>query len=78
MVPNDIAINSFADDHSIHKEFNHSLVDHEVQTIAILEGTLTNISSWMDAMCLKLSGNKTEYILFGSHKQLTKCQTATS
>ena len=45
-------------DDSIHKEFNCSPVDHEVQTIAKLQGTLTIISSWMDAMCLKLNGNK--------------------
>ena len=75
VIPNDIAINSFKDDHSIHKEFNPSLVDHEVQTIAKFEGTLTNISSWMDAMHLKLNGNKTECIPFGSHKQLTKCNS---
>ena len=62
--PNDIAINGFVDDHSICKEFNPSLVDHEVQTMAKPEGTLNNISRWMDAMCLKLNGNNTEYILF--------------
>ena len=48
---------------NLYKMFNPSLVDHDIQTIANLEGTLTNISSWMDTMCLKLNGNKTEYIL---------------
>ena len=77
VTPNDIAINGFADDHSIYKGSNPSLVDHEAKTTAKLEGTLTNISSWMDAMCLKLNGNTTEYVLFGSHKQLTKCNSRT-
>ena len=33
VVPNNIAINGFMDDHSVHKEFNHRLVDYEVHTI---------------------------------------------
>ena len=62
VIPNGIAISCFADDHSIHKEFNPSLVDHEVQTIAKLESTLAYISSWMDVMQLKHNGNKKEYM----------------
>ena len=58
VIPNDTAINGLMDDHSICKEFNPSLVDYEVQTNTKLEGTLTNISSWIDAMCLKLNGDK--------------------
>ena len=38
-IPNDHAKNGFADGHSIHKVFNPSLVNHEVQTIARLEET---------------------------------------
>ena len=34
--------------------------------------TFSNIKEWMDSMCLKLSSEKTEYIMFGSHQQLTK------
>ena len=40
VITNDIAIYGFAGDHSISKEFNPSLVDHEVQTMPKLEGTL--------------------------------------
>ena len=69
VISNLIVINGFADDCSICKDINPSLVDHEVQTIAKLEGTSSNISIWMDAMHLKCNGNKTEYILFGSLKQ---------
>ena len=53
VIPNDIAMNGFADDHSICIEFNPSLIDHEVQMIVKLEGTLTNINSLMNAMCLR-------------------------
>ena len=67
IMENDISINGFTDDHSIHKEFNPLLVDHQVQTIAKLEGTLTNHSSWMDAIHLKLNGDKTEYIFLKNH-----------
>ena len=75
VMSNDFAINGFADDHSICKEFNPSLVDHEAQTIAKLKGTLTTISNQMNAMYLKFNGDKTEYILFGSYKQLTICNS---
>ena len=60
------------DNHSMCKEFNPSLADYEVQTIAKLGGTLTNISNWMATIHLRLYGDIIEYVLFGSHKQLTK------
>ena len=77
VIPDNIVINSFVDDHSIHRMLNPPLVDCEVHTITKPEGTLTNISCWIDAMHLKLNGDKTEYILFGSHKQETKCCSRT-
>ena len=37
-----------------------------------MEHTFSNIKEWMDSMCLKLNSDRTEYIMFGSHQQLTK------
>ena len=37
-----------------------------------MEHTFSNIKEWMDSMHLKLNSEKTEYIMFGSHQQLTK------
>ena len=40
-----------------------------------LETFIDNIKEWMDTNRLKMNASKSEFILFGSHKQLQKCIT---
>ena len=40
-----------------------------------LETCMDDIREWMDTKRLKMNATKTEFILFGSHKQLQKCIT---
>ena len=72
LVPKDITLNGFADDHSLRKSFQAGNRTQEQQAKLRMEHTFSNIKEWMDSMPLKLNSEKTEYIMFGSHQQLTK------
>ena len=82
IIPDSLQLNGYADDHSlrksfkpgiIHKPTNNKKIDDETCTIAIIENTMLKVKSWIDAVCLKLSESKREFIYFGSRQQLTKC-----
>ena len=72
IVPKDITLNGFANDHSLRKSFPAGNRTQEQQAMLRMEHTFSNIKEWMDSMCLKLNSEKTEYIMFGSCQQLTK------
>ena len=72
IVPKDITLNGFADDHSLRKSFPASSRTQEQQTKHIMELIFNNIKEWRDSMHLKLNSDKTEYIMFRSQQQLTK------
>ena len=80
VVPKSLTLNGFDDDHSIRKSFkltipkgNGSFVHtDEDNTIIIMEKSLLNIKSWMDAVKLELNEIKTEFIYFGGRHQLAK------
>ena len=72
IVPKDITLNGFADDHSLRKSFLAGNRTQEQQAKLKIEHTFSNIKEWMDRMHLKLNSEKTEYIMFGSYQQLTK------
>ena len=62
IVPKSLTLNSFADDHSIRKSFkptvpkinSSSVHTNEDDTITIMEKSMLDIKSWMDAVKLKL------------------------
>ena len=72
VVPEDIMINGFADDHLLRKSFNAYDTKEGKHTKEKLESTIATIKSWMDKMRLKLNAEKTEYMAFGSRTQLKK------
>ena len=72
IVPKDIILNGFANDHSHRKSFPAANRTQEQQAKHRMEFTFSNIKEWMDSMNLKLKSEKTEYIMFGSCQQLTK------
>ena len=61
-----MTLSGFADDHSIRGSFPARLPTAEKRTIITMEDTLTKIADWMTSMWLKLNGEKTKFILFGS------------
>ena len=63
-----MVINGFADDLSIRKKSSKQVT--KLVPMNELETAFLHIKIWMDTMHLKLNSNKTEYILFGSTKQL--------
>ena len=73
VIPEEIDIHGFADDHSFKKEFTPRI--DEVVTVTQLENTLVDVKSWMDANRLKMNDAKTECILFGARQQRPKCET---
>ena len=72
IVPKDITLNGFANDHSLRKCFPAGNRTQEQQTKHRMELTSSDIKEWMDSMHLNLNSEKTEYIMCGSHQQLTK------
>ena len=80
IVPKSLTLNGFADDHSIRKSFrptapktnSSSVHTDEDDTITIMQHSMLDIKSWMDAVKLKLYKTKTELIYFGGKHQLAK------
>ena len=72
---NMININGYADDHSLNKNFRTNNRIEEIHMIRSLELCMNDIKDWMDINRLKMNATKTEFIMFGSKKQLQKCTT---
>ena len=72
-----INLNAYADDHSLNKNFNANNRIEETSMIKSLELYMNDIKDWMDSNKLKMNTTKTEFIIFGSKKQLQKCTTET-
>ena len=85
IVPDSLTLNSFAEDHSIRRIFkpetsntnkgNKSPPENNI--IAIMEKSMHDIKAWMEAVKLKLNEAKTEFIYFGSRKQVSKATNTT-
>ena len=74
IVPLDLHLSGFADDHAVRKEFKANDRNAELQTKEEIEECMVNIRSWMDQVIrLKMNSVKTEFIYFGSKGQLGKC-----
>ena len=75
VVPPDLQLSSFADDHSVRKSFKASDREEEENTVEQTEACMLSIKNWMDEMRLKMNPSKTEFIYFGFNRQLAKCTT---
>ena len=73
VIPPDLQLSGFVDDHSVRKSFKASNREEEFNTVTSMEACMLNIKNWMDEMRLKMNPSKTEFIYFGFAKQLTKC-----
>ena len=77
IVPLDIDIHTYADDHALKKEFNSSVLLEEVKAADKLSRCLDDVRSWMNSCHLKMNTDKTEAIRFGSKQQIRKCSLDT-
>ena len=73
IVPSDIAIHAYADNHALKKEFNSSVPLDEVEAAELLSRCLDDVRSGMNSCHLKMNTDKTEAIMFGSKQQIRKC-----
>jgi hypothetical protein len=75
VIPDNIDIQGYADDHILKNSFRAGSIDEEAGSIGKLQDLMFDVKEWMDQNRLKMNSSKTEFILFGSKQQLTKCQT---
>ena len=73
VVPSDVHLSGFADDHSVRKELKANDRSAELQTKNDVEECVVDVKSWMDQVRLKMNPSKTEFIYFGSRIQLSRC-----
>ena len=69
VVPDDLHISGFADDHSIRSYFKANNRQQELEVKQQQEWCMLNIKLWMDQMRPKMNPSKTEYIYFGNSQQ---------
>ena len=73
VIPEDLQLSRFADNHSVQCEFQASNRQEETQCIQRVEDCMLSIKQWMDAVQLKMNLSKTEFIYFGNKIQICKC-----
>ena len=73
VVPKDLQLSGFVDDHSIRKPFKAGDTLSERSTKDAMETCMLSIKNWMDKMHPKMNPSKTEFIYFGNRVQLKKC-----
>ena len=71
-IPKPLQLNGYADDHSMEMSFKPGTVQ-ESDSKSLLENSMLQTESWMHSNRLKLNPKKTEFILFGSKVQLSRC-----
>ena len=64
-------LNGFVDDHSVNPDDRNDAL----RTIELLESSLAKINPWMNLNRLQMNTSKTELMMIGSGKQLSKCVT---
>lgn len=74
-IPPTVTLRGFADDHTMDKSFSPNIQNSEKNTISDLENAGETTNNWMNSNKLKMNTSKTEFIMFGSKQQLTKCET---
>ena len=63
-------VHAYANDHQVYCSFHPNSMDINRES---MEQCISDISTWMEGMKLKLNHSKMEYILIGTPQQLAKC-----
>ena len=66
-----ISIHGYADDHGLKKSYR-AIQQEKEETIKVLKKSMVEIKAWIDKNRLHMNSKKTEYITFGSYRQLKK------
>ena len=74
VVPGDVGLNGFADDHSVKRSFTADDRKAEQTIISALQNCLMNVKTWMDENRLKMNDGKTEFIMFWSQETTGQMQ----
>ena len=69
---NHIEFHLYADDTQIYLSFKPSISNSKSGCIARIEKCINEINIWMTQNLLKMNSDKTEFILFGTRRQLSK------
>ena len=72
---NPVALHGYADDHALKNTYKAKSCTAEKYSVQILERKAVEVKEWMDANCLKMNDNKTEFITFASKQMLKLCTT---
>ena len=75
VVKRPVLLYGFADDHTLRDQFKANDRDEEIASISRLEKSAEDLKTWMDENRLRMNSEKTEFIMFGSKVQLSKCDT---
>ena len=70
VVPEEIGLHGFVDNHVLKSSFKASSRVTEKESVSSLESTLVNVKTLMDQNRLKMKDGKMEFIIFASKKQL--------
>jgi hypothetical protein len=73
IIPNQITLHGFADDHLTKLSFTPEI--NEDSVIKLLESCACDINIWMCKNRLKMNADKTEFILCGSKQKLQQCKS---
>ena len=73
VIPSDLSLSGFADDHSIRTNFHANDRTAELKCKDNIEKAMVIVKNWMDSMHLKMNPTKTKFIYFGHNLQLRKC-----
>ena len=75
VVKKPISLYGFADHHTLRDQFKANDRDDKIASISRLENSANDLKTWMDENRLRMNSDKTEFIMFGSKVQLSKCNT---
>ena len=77
IVPDNVDIHGYADDHALKLSFDGKSRTEESQVITQLQECSKSIKIWMDQNRLRMNSSKTEFIMVGSRQHLSKVSTTT-
>ena len=73
VIPSNLQISGFADDHSIRDSFKADNRWEELDSKGNIQECMIRIKNWMDQTRLKMNPARMEFIYFGHPRQLIKC-----
>ena len=66
----DKSVHAYADDHQVYSPCRPASIDHDLMS---MQNCMSAIRDWMKSMHLKMNPTKTEFIIFGTARALSKC-----